>query len=159
MFATSRNRRTRVPLADTSMFSAAFEPLKSIASVPRLALDRVAAVARIPDERVVARTTDRHVVAAVAVDRVVPVTAQQRVVTVTAAERVVAGAAVDGQRPEPRHAVARVDGVVTATGLNVDRMEGAAVEAEIDRAVLTDVERQSAAVGHAGRACRSRHHR
>ena len=115
-----------------------------------LPLDRVAAVTRIPHERVVAPTTKHEVIAAVTVDRVVPVTAQQRVVTVTAADRVVPWPAVDRQRSEGRHAVARVHGVVAVAGLNVDRTEGAAVEAEIGRAVLTDVHSQRAAVGHQG---------
>ena len=34
MLATSRNSRTRDPLADTSIFSAALDPWKSIASLP-----------------------------------------------------------------------------------------------------------------------------
>ena len=62
-----------------------------------LALDGVAAVARIPDERVVAGTQERDVVAAVAVDRVVAVAAEQRLDALAAGDRVVAGAAVERQ--------------------------------------------------------------
>ena len=60
-----------------------------------LAFDGVAAVARVPDERVVAGAEERGVVAAAAGDEVVAVAADQRVVTVAAGDGVVAGAAVD----------------------------------------------------------------
>ena len=62
-----------------------------------LALDGVAAVARVPDERVVAGAEQGHVVAAAAVDDVVAVAAEQRVVALAADDGVVAGAAVDGE--------------------------------------------------------------
>ena len=62
-----------------------------------LALDDVAAVARVPDEGVVAGAQEGHVVAAAAVDEVVAVAADQHVVAVAADDRVVAGAAVHGQ--------------------------------------------------------------
>ena len=62
-----------------------------------LALDGVAAVARIPLEHVVARAEQGGVVALVAVDEVVAVAAEQGVVAVAAEDRVVAGAAVDGE--------------------------------------------------------------
>jgi hypothetical protein len=45
-----------------------------------LTIDRVASVARVPDERVVARTQQRHVVAGAAVDEIVALAADQRVV-------------------------------------------------------------------------------
>ena len=60
-----------------------------------LALDDVAAVARIPLERVVAGAEQGDVVALVAVDEVVAVAADQHVVAVAAEDRVVARAAVD----------------------------------------------------------------
>ena len=60
-----------------------------------LALDGVAAVARVPLERVVAGAEQGHVVAAAAVDEVVAVAADQRVVALAADDRVVARAAVD----------------------------------------------------------------
>ena len=50
-----------------------------------LALDGVAAVAGVPDERVVAVAQQGHVVAAAAVDDVVAVAADQHVVAVAAA--------------------------------------------------------------------------
>ena len=95
MLPTSRNSLTRPPLAEMSMFSSTLAPLNTSVSVPRLALDDVAAVARIPDERVVAVAEQGHVVAAAAVDDVVAVTADQRVGALAAGDGVVAGAAVD----------------------------------------------------------------
>ena len=63
-----------------------------------LALDGVAAVARVPDERVVAGTEEGDVVAAVAVDRVVAVAAEQRLVARAAGDRVVSVSTVDRRR-------------------------------------------------------------
>ena len=63
-----------------------------------LAFDRVAAVARIPDERVVACAHEGPVGSSVAVDRVVPVAAEQQVGALAAGERVVTRAAVERQR-------------------------------------------------------------
>ena len=62
-----------------------------------LAFDGVAAVARIPDERVVAGTHERQVVAPVSVERVVPVAAEHRLDALAAGNRVVSGAAVEAQ--------------------------------------------------------------
>ena len=62
-----------------------------------LTLDRVAAVARVPDEHVVAVAEQGHVVAATAGDDVVAVAADQRVGALAADDGVVAGAAVDGE--------------------------------------------------------------
>ena len=61
-----------------------------------LALDDVAAVARIPLEDVVAGAEEGDVVALLAVDEVVAVAAEQQVDAVAAEDGVVAGAAVDG---------------------------------------------------------------
>ena len=55
-----------------------------------LALDDVAAVARVPDERVVAGAQQRHVVAAAADDDVVAVAADEDVGAVAAGDGVVA---------------------------------------------------------------------
>ena len=60
-----------------------------------LALDDVAAVARIPLEDVVAGAEESDVVALLAVDEVVAVPAEQQVDAVAAEDRVIAGAAVD----------------------------------------------------------------
>ena len=65
-----------------------------------LALDDVAAVARIPLEDVVAGAEERGVVALLAVDEVVAVAAEQLVGAVAAEDRVVARAAVDGDRDQ-----------------------------------------------------------
>ena len=72
-----------------------------------LALDGVAAVAGVPDERVVAGAEKRHVVAAAAGDDVVAVAADQRVGAVAADDGVVAGAAVDRELDRPRPRVPR----------------------------------------------------
>ena len=77
------------------MISLMLLPLNGILSCrpdPR----RVAAVARIPLERVVAGAQEGDVVALLAVDEVVAVAAEQEVDAVAAEQRVVAGAAVDG---------------------------------------------------------------
>ncbi len=60
-----------------------------------LALDGVAAVARIPLEHVVAGAEEGGVVALLAVDEIVAVAAEQHIGAVAAEDRVVAGAAVD----------------------------------------------------------------
>ena len=72
-----------------------------------LALDGVAAVARVPLERVVAGAEERGVVALVAVDEVVAVAAEQHVGAVAADDRVVAGAAVDGDADQRREVAGR----------------------------------------------------
>ncbi len=76
-----------------------------------LPLDEVAAVARVPAERVVAGSEEAAVVAAVAVDRVVTLAAEQQLGAVAAVDRVVPGAAVDrdlDQGCEPDRAGDRV---------------------------------------------------
>ena len=84
-----------------------------------LALDDVAAVARVPLERVVARAEQRGVGAAVAVDEVVAAAADQRVRAVAAEQGVVAVAAVerDGLVGEEPAALVDPELVVTAAGL------------------------------------------
>ena len=100
-----------------------------------LALNRVAAVARVPLEVVGAAAQLRDVVAAVAVDEVVAGTADDHVITVAAGERVVAGATVDREPAERRDAVTTADHVVAGTGLHVDGREACRVEAEGGHAV------------------------
>ena len=95
MLPTLRVKRTRPPLAEMSKISSRSQPLNSIVSVPCLAFDGVAAVARVPLEDVVAGAEERRVVALLAVDEVVAVAAEQQVGAVAAEDRVVAGAAVD----------------------------------------------------------------
>ena len=96
MLATSRVKRTRPPLAETSMLSSMLRAVEEHRVGAVLALDDVAAVARIPLEGVVAGAEEGGVVALVAVDEVVAVAAEQDVGAVAAEDRVVAGAAVDG---------------------------------------------------------------
>ena len=84
MLPTLRKKRTRSPFADD------VEVLGGVAAVEQhrvgavLALDDVAAVARIPLEHVVAGAEQAGVVALLAVDEVVAVAAQQRVDAVAA---------------------------------------------------------------------------
>ena len=85
MAATLRVSSACEPLADSTISSPTLEPLNCSVSVPAAALDRVAAVARIPAEDVVAVAQAGGVVAAVAVDEVVAAAAQQDVVAVAAA--------------------------------------------------------------------------
>ena len=109
-----------------------------------LALDGVAAVARVPDERVVAGTEEGDVAAAVAVDRVVAVAAEQRLVARAAGDRVVSVSTVDRRRDRVgEDAVALVDvhEVVARSGVHLDRGDVLAVEPEVvPCAVVADVD-------------------
>ena len=120
------------------------------ASCPcRLALDRVAAVARVPDEGVVTGTQQGQVVAAVAIDRVVAFAAEQELVALAAGDRVVSVSTVDGRRDGVGEgAVAVVDAheVVAGPCINGDLRDLVAVEAEIGRAVVTEVDLESAGI-------------
>ena len=60
MLPTSRRQPTRAPLAEMSMFSSMLAPLNTQRVGAGLALDHVAAVARVPDERVVAGAQQRR---------------------------------------------------------------------------------------------------
>ena len=82
-----------------------------------LAFDRVAAIARIPDEGVVAAAELRIVVAAAAGDDVVAVAAEQRVVAVAAGDGVVAVAAVERELDQAGEAVSGGEDVVAAVGM------------------------------------------
>ena len=79
---------------------------------PRLALDHIAAVAGIPDERIVVGAEQRHVVAAPAGDRIVAVAAQQMVGALAADDRIVAGSAVDRELEKSGGKSGRIDHVV-----------------------------------------------
>src|SRR4051794_7017989 len=95
-----------------------------------LTIDAVAAVARIPDERVIAGTEERGVGAAAAGDQVVAVAADQHVVAVAAGNRVIAGAPVQGQVDEGGETVAGGDDVVAAIGMHDEVLSGADVDVE-----------------------------
>ena len=102
MAAMSRVRRTREPLAETSMCSAGVGAVEVQGVAAALAFDGVAAVARIPLEAVVAGAQQRGVGTDVAVDEVVAAAAEQEVGAVAAAQRVIAGAAVERERGSAR---------------------------------------------------------
>ena len=112
---------------------------------------RVAAVARIPHERVVARAHERQVVAPVAVDRVVAGTAAQPLRPGAPGEGVASEAAVDRRRDDVGEgAVGVVDAheVVAGAGVDDDPRDVPALDAEIGRAVVADVDLED--VGPAG---------
>src|SRR5262249_6956717 len=88
------------------------------------AVDAVAAVAGIPDERVVAVAELGGVVAAPADDEVTAVTADERVVALAAGDGVVAGAAVDGQPDHIGRQAARVDRVIAVAAFDREKMAG-----------------------------------
>ena len=137
----------RGPLAETSIFSPALEPLKSSRSLPpwpstvslpspgshwngrRRRPSRARGRRRCCRRRGRCRRRRRSVSCSGAAD-----------------QRVVAGAAVDGhvlvcERPA---ALVDADVVVAGAGLDVDRGEGAAVEAEVGGAVRADVDLERA---------------
>ena len=97
------------------------------------AFDRVTAVARIPDERVVARAQVRHVVAAAAGDKVVAVAAEQRVVAIAASDRVVARAAIERELDQAGKTIAGRDDIVAAIGMEDQIFGGADVQRERSR--------------------------
>ena len=112
-----------------------------------LTFDGVAAVTRIPDERVVACAEERRVAAPVPVERVVPVPAQQRLGSRAAGDRVVTGTAVDGRRNRGREgSVALVDTheVVASPGIDRDPRDRRALEACVGGSVVADVDLQNA---------------
>ncbi len=92
--------------------------------------DRVTAVARIPDERVVAGAQVRHVIAAAAGDKVVAIAAEQRVVAITASDRVVARAAIERELDQAGETIAGRDDVIAAIGMEDEILGGADVERE-----------------------------
>ena len=117
MLPRLRKKRTRPPFADASKFSAAVAAVEQHVVEAVLALDRVAAIARVPLEDVVAGAEQADVVALLAVDEVVAVAAEQRVDAVAAEDGVLAGAAVD-RDPDQRGEVAgRRERVVAAVGV------------------------------------------
>ena len=98
-----------------------------------LALDHVAAVARIPDERVVAVAEQRDVVAAAADHGVVAVAADQHVVAVAAGDGVVAGAAIDGEADDSGRKAGGSDDVVAAERVDDELVVGALGAGKRDR--------------------------
>ncbi len=110
-----------------------------------LALDDVTAVAGIPDERVVAGAEDADVSAGVPVHEIVPGSAEEHLGAGAAEQRVTAVLAVDRRRLRVGEDAVRVvdpDAVVAAARVDDDRVERGAVEAEVGRAVVADVDLQ-----------------
>src|SRR6185503_5376612 len=118
-----------------------------------VALDDVAAVARVPSEHVVTGTQVGGIAADVAVDEVVAAAAQQNVVAIAAAQRVVTRAAVQCELGQGADAVQSGEGVVSRTPLDQqvfdvgdvddgsatgeDRCAGSAVAGDVDDVVAT----------------------
>ena len=144
--------------ADPPAVGRDFELLVGVGPVERqavgagLALDRVAAVARVPDDRVVARPGEDRVVAPVGIDRVGAVAAQDPVGRVGPGDGVGVGAAVEGERTgvaderigttlagEGGRLVGREDAVRLVDGERIcavaavhdDRREAAPIEVEV----------------------------
>src|SRR6185436_20054678 len=95
-----------------------------------LAFDRVAAIARVPDEGVIPRAQLRGVVAAPAIDGVVAIAAEQQVGPVATGDGVVAGTAVDGELNQGREAIAGGDDVIATVGVEHQVLGGADVQTE-----------------------------
>ena len=105
------------------------------------ALDGVVAVAGIPLERVGAAAQQGDVLAAVAVDEVVAGAADELLGRVAADQRVVAGPAVDGDGlVDGGRRRDDADRVVAGAGGDVEVREEGAIEREVDRAVVADVD-------------------
>ena len=111
-----------------------------------LTLDGVAVVAGVPGEAVVAVTAQYPVVAVAAGHDVIALAAEERLRSRAAEQRVGSVAAVDRQRLVRERAVAQIDAnlVIASTGLDVDRGERAAIEAEVGGAVRADVDLERA---------------
>ena len=151
MLATSRKNRSRCPFADKSTCSDAGRAVEPHRVTACLAFDRVAAVARIPDERVVARAHQREVIALVAVDHIVAAAAAEHLDPGASGDVVVTAAAIDRGRDRVlEDAVRLVDAhdVVAAAGVDGELCDPAARDAEVGRAVVADVDLED--VGPAG---------
>src|SRR5262245_6122652 len=116
--------------------------------VAALAVDPVAAVAGVPDERVVPGTADHHVVAAAAVDEVVAVAAEQPVGALAADDGVVARPAVYRQVDQVGAQSGGVHAVIAAVGVEDQVLGGADVQEERGR--VDAVEANAGAVGGDG---------
>ena len=117
MLPTSRVNRTRLPLAERSMFSAMLAPLNSSVSVPSWPSTMSLPSPGFQTKVSLPAPRKRDVVAAAADDEVVAVAAEQHVGAVAAGDGVVAGAAVDrsGSIDAGRQRSGG-DGVVAAAG-------------------------------------------
>ena len=153
MLATSRVKRTRLPLAEMSIFSLTFAAVEEHRVEAVLSLDGVAAVAGVPDEGVVAGAHEGHVVASAAVDDVVAVAADQDVVAVAAGDGVVARAAVHGERDQCGQAVPGGERVVPAVHVHDQVLGRADVQGE--RGGGDAVETDAGAVGGDGKRLRA----
>ena len=153
MLPTSRVNRTRPPLAEMSKFSFACAAVEQQRVGAVLALDHVAAVARIPLEDVVAGAEQGRVVALVAVDEVVAVAAEKEVGAVAAEDGVVAGAAVDRHADEGRQIAGGAEAVVAAVHVEHEVFGRPDVDAE--RRGIDAVEAHARAVGGGGEDLRA----
>ena len=117
-----------------------------------LALDDVAAVARVPAEAVGAGAQDAGVVAAVAVDGVVPAAAVERLDAVAAVDGVVAARREDRERLVGDRAVDLVDTEAVVTReQDLDRVERRAVDAVVGGAVVAEVDLEGVLASPAAR--------
>ena len=122
---TSRKNRTRLPLAERSMFSLALEPLNCIVSVPSWP-----STVSLPSPGFHTKVSSPAPMKATSLPRppmieVVAVAADQHVVAVAADDLVVAGAAVHRQLDHAGGQRGRVDGVVAAQSVDDELVVGA----------------------------------
>ena len=88
-----------------------------------VAFDDVAAIARIPLERIVSGAKECSVTALIAVDEIVSVAADQDVIAGAAEDRVIAAAAINRERELPCGEPCRIDGVIAAERVDVKRVD------------------------------------
>ena len=141
----SRVSDARLPLAEMLKVSLMFAPLNMKRVETVLAINDIAAVAGIPDERVVTVAESRGVAATAAGDHVVAVAAKKRVIAVAAGDRVIAGAAIDRELDEAGEAIAGGEDVIAAIHIENEIFRCADVEEERRR--VGAVETNAGAVG------------
>ena len=147
---TSRNIRTRRTIGRDVDVLADIGAVEDQRIGAGLTFDDVAAVARVPDERVVAVAEKGHVVAATADHGVVAVAAEQHVVALASGDGVVAGTAVDRKVDPIGTELRSVDGVVAAEAVDDQGVEAriGAVDRHL-RGQSVDEDRGVGAVGDA----------
>src|SRR6185295_6978716 len=112
-----------------------------------LALDCIAAVARVPLEGVVPLAQENRIVALIAVDEVVTVPAEQDVVAVAAQESIVARSTIDGDLDERGQIPRGAEGVVAAVAVEHEVLAGADVQRERRRAEAIEADAGSVGGG------------
>src|SRR5262249_20720547 len=113
-----------------------------------LALDRVAAVTRIPLENIITSAEAGDVIALLPVDEIVPITTEKKVVPVAPQNSVVAGAAVDCYLDQGSQITRSAEAIVAAVHVEDEIFGRSDVDAERRR--IDAVEAHARAVGGGG---------